>query len=314
MPQINRTDVASLIPEDVARSIIAGAPQASAVMRLATRLPNMSRAQQRLPVLSTLPQAYFVTGDTGLKQTTNAAWSNKYLDAEELAVILPIPENVIADVDYPIWEQVKPWIISAIGAAFDSAVLFGTNAPTSWPDDINTAAAAASQTYSVAAPVAGDNDYYDYILGTNGINAMVEADGFMVNGHVMAMIMKSRLRGLRDSNGQPIFMRTMQDTTRYQLDGADVEFPENGAMVAATALDFAGDWKQLVYAMRQDLTFKVFTEGVVTDNSGNVLLNLMQQDAVALRVVIRVAWQVPNPINQLQPTEASRYPFAVLRP
>jgi len=317
MAIISRTDATALMPEDVTRTIIAGIPGASAVMSLATRLPNMSRAQQRIPVLSTLPQAYFVTGDTGLKQSTRAAWDNKYLNAEELAVVLPIPENVMADADYPIWDQVRPWIVSAMGAAFDAAVLFGTNAPSSWPSSINVGAAAASQTYSVAAPVTGngqtDQDYYDFILGPNGINAMVEADGFMVTGHVMAMNMKSRLRGLRDSNGQPIFMTSLQDRTRYALDGADVEFPVNGAMDAATALDFAGDWKQLVYAMRQDITFKVFTEGVVTDGAGNVILNLMQQDAVAIRVVMRLAWQVPNPINQLQATEASRYPFAVLR-
>jgi hypothetical protein len=37
-------------------------------------------------------------------------------------------------------------------------------------------------------------------------------------------------------------------------------------------------------------------------------------EMVALKVLIRVAWQVPNPINRLQETEANRYPFAVLTP
>jgi len=35
---------------------------------------------------------------------------------------------------------------------------------------------------------------------------------------------------------------------------------------------------------------------------------------VALRAVMRLGWQVPNPINRLQTTEADRYPFAVLIP
>ena len=43
------------------------------------------------------------------------------------------------------------------------------------------------------------------------------------------------------------------------------------------------------------------------------VVNLPQQDMVALRLVFRVGWEVANPINYDQQTEASRYPFAVLR-
>jgi hypothetical protein len=64
--------------------------------------------------------------------------------------------------------------------------------------------------------------------------------------------------------------------------------------------------------MRKDITWKLLTEAVIQDSSGNILVNLAQQDAVALRAVMRVAWQVPNPINHLQPDENERYPFAVL--
>jgi hypothetical protein len=34
---------------------------------------------------------------------------------------------------------------------------------------------------------------------------------------------------------------------------------------------------------------------------------------VAMRVVARYAFQVPNPLSRIQPTEANRYPFGVLR-
>jgi hypothetical protein len=42
--------------------------------------------------------------------------------------------------------------------------------------------------------------------------------------------------------------------------------------------------------------------------------NLAQQDMVALRAVMRIGWQVPNPINRVEETEANRYPFALLIP
>lgn len=306
---IDRTnDAAALIPEEVISDIIQGTPQESAVMALARRLPNMSRYQDRMPVLSSLISAYFVSGDTGLKQTSEMAWENKYIYAEELAVIVPIPETVLDDVDYDIWAEIRPQISEAFGRAFDAAVLHGTNAPTNWPDDLVTAATSASNTVTVGTGA----DIYEDILGENGTLATVEADGYMVTGHIAAMTMKARLRGLRTSEGLPLFMMDMQSPTQYVLDGAPVMFPTNGGIDATAALLFSGDWTQLVYSIRQDITFKVLDQAVIQDGAGNIVWNLAQQDMVALRAVMRLGWQVPNPVNALQETAASRYPFGVL--
>lgn len=315
---ISRTDAAALIPEDVSRQIVQGAAEQSSIMQLATRLPDMNRAQRRIPVLSTLPTAYFVDGDTGLKQTTEVKWGNKYVDAEELAVIVPIPEAVLNDQDYDIWGEIRPRIQEAFGKAFDAAVLFGTNAPSSWPDDLHTAAVAASHTVDLSAAET-DGDIYDAILGAGGVLSLVEEDGFAVNGHVADLTMRAKLRSLRASTGEPIFQRSMdrqdvQGSTRYELDGEPIYFPRNGSMDATTALMFSGDWTQLVYAMRQDITYKVLDQAVIQDGAGNIVYNLAQQDMVALRAVIRLGWQVPNPINRLEETEANRYPFALLVP
>ena len=308
--EIDRSDSGALIPEDVQREIIQGVPESSVIMQLATRATNMSRKQRRMPVLSALPIAYFVDGDTGLKQTTEQAWSNKYLNAEELAVIVPISEAVLDDADYDIWTEVKPRIIEAIGVAFDAAVLYGTNAPASWPSDILTAATAAGNVVANGTYT----DLYDDLLGEGGVISKLEDDGFMANGHIASMSMRGKYRGLRDANGQPLFKRSMQDSTRYELDAAPIYFPKNGAFSAASSLQFSGDFSQIIYAIRQDITFKILTEAVIQDGAGDIVYNLAQQDMVALRCVIRLAWQVPNPINRLQATEANRYPIAVLTP
>ena len=307
---VSRTDSAALIPEEAQREIVQGVAEESVVFRLSRRLANMSRAQLRMPVLSLFPTGYFVTGDTGLKQTTEMTWGNKYINAEEIAVIVPIAEAVLDDVDYDIWGEVKPRIIEEFGRLIDAAILFGDNAPSSWPTDILGGAVSASNDVTLGAGA----DLYEDVMGENGVVSALEADGFMHNGAAAAMSMRGKLRGLRDANGQLIFSNSMQGSTPYGLDGEPMYFPRNGSWDVAQAHMLVGDWSQLVYSIRQDLTWKILTEAVIQDAGGNIVYNLAQQDMVAIRAVMRIGWQVPNPINRLQSTEADRYPFAALIP
>ena len=315
---ISRTDAAALIPEDVSAEIISNLPQMNPLMQLARRLPNMSRAQRRLPVMGSFASAYFVSGDTGLKQTSEVTWENKYIDAEELAVIVPIPEAVLDDADFDIWANVRPEVERALSKAITAAVLYGTNIPATWTTNLGAAglvagSTAASHTISAAAYT----DYYEAILGetaagVDGLFMLPEADGFMVSGNVAHVSMKGILRNVRDTNGQPIFKTNMQDSTRYELDGTPLYFPTDGSITAASSLMISGDWNQLVYAMRQDITYKVLDQAVIQDAGGNIVYNLAQQDMVALRAVMRLGFALPNPPTYENETDATRFPFAVL--
>lgn len=310
MAFISRTDTQALMPEEAALTIIDGMPESSAVMRLGRQLPNMSRNQRRMPVVDSLLTAYFVTGDTGQKKTSKMAWANKYINAEELAVIVPIPENVLDDSEYDIWGQVQPRISEAFGVAFDAAVLRGVNAPAAWPTDILAGSLAAGNQVILGAV----GDLYDDIMAEEGVIAKVEEDGYMVNGHVAALKMRAKLRGLRNDDGQPIFVQSVQAGGGYELDGNDIYFPRNGSMDDTSALMFSGDWDQLVWSVRTDITYKLLDQAVIQDTDNSILYNLAQQDMVALRAVMRIGWQLPNPINRIQATEAQRYPFATLIP
>lgn len=315
---ITRTDAAALIPEEASAEILKNLAATNPVLQLARRLPNMSRAQRRIPVASALATAYFVSGDTGLKQTTELDWTNKYIDAEELAAIVPIAESVLDDADFDIWEQVRPAIEEALGVAIAQAVLYGTNIPASWTTNIGAAGLVALCTArSATISAAAYADLYEAILGetaggTAGLFMLVEADGFQVNGSIAHISMKGKLRNTRDSNGLPIFKANMQDASRYELDGTPIYFPNDGSVVSGSSLMISGDWSQLVYAMRQDITYKVLDQAVITDAGGNIVYNLAQQDMVALRAVMRLGFSLPNPINRMQSTEASRCPFATL--
>jgi HK97 family phage major capsid protein len=322
MSYIPRSGAEALMPEEFQREIVQSVPQASSIMSLAKRAPNMSRQQKRIPVLSVLPTAYFLnpgptarsdSSDITRKQLTRQMWENRYLDAEELAVIVAIPETVLDDAGYRIWEEVKPKLNEAFGKAFDAAVYYGTNAPAVWPDSLYVGSIAAGNFVTLGAV----GDIYDDIMGEEGVIAKVEEDGFMVTGHVAALSMRAKLRGLRDgATGQPIFKALykegVQGATRYELDGEQVIFPRNGAVDADKSLLICGDWSQLIYAIRQDVTWKVLDQAIIQDTDGSILYNLAQQDMVAIRAVMRIAWQIPNPINRINEDEDTRYPFAVL--
>lgn len=318
--QITRSDAGALMPEDVSREILQGVPEKSIIMGLmpTTKLPQMTRAQKRIPVATTLPTAYFLNAgqaasDTRAKQTTSAAWDNVYLNAEELAVIVPIPEAVLEDSDYDIWGEIKPRIMEAFGVAIDAAIIKGTNAPDAWPDDLVTQATAAGNVISLASKT----DLYEAILSEGGTLSLLEDDGYLANGHVGAIRLRSKLRGARDADGRPIFLADPTSNTKYTLDGEPVTFPRNGVINPSTELLISGDWTQLVWALRQDLSYKLLTEATIYNSDYSaVQYALAQQDMVALRCVMRLGWATPwNKIkNRVEPTDANRCPFGILIP
>ena len=133
---IDRSGAESLIPVQESNEIIQGVITQSAVLQRGRRLPNMTSRQYKMPVLDMLPIAYFVNGDTGQKKTTKMAWEKKFITAEEIAVIVPIPEAVLDDSEYDIWAEVRPRVIEAFGKKIDGAILFGDDKPTSWRADV----------------------------------------------------------------------------------------------------------------------------------------------------------------------------------
>ena len=284
---IDRTGAETLIPTQESNEIIQGTITQSAVLSRGRKLANMTSRQYKMPVLDMLPIAYFVNGDTGQKKTTKQAWDKKFITAEEIAVIVPIPEAVLDDSEYDIWGEVKPRVTEAFGKVIDSAVLFGENKPSTWRDDVVATATKANAVVTLGSA----DSLYDKIMAEDGVIAKVEDCGYFVNGHMADISMRAKLRGLKNANGDPLFKQDLQGTTQYALDGSPMNFPNNGAFDKSKALMISGDFSQLVYSIRQDITFKLFTEGVVQNTDGTIAYNLMQNDMVALRAVMRLGWE-----------------------
>lgn len=302
---VSRSNVQALIPENVASDIIQSATTASAALSLFPRV-QMSTNQTRMPALAALPSAYFVSGDTGLKQTTEMAWENKFLNVEEIAAIVPIPEAVLDDAGFDVWGTIQPRLAESIGRAIDAAIFFGTNKPASWPTDVVSAATSASNTYARGTNAAAAGGIAEDL---NQLMAKVEADGFDVNGWVSKTTFKARLRSARDTTGQKLL-----DVSNNTIEGSPLYYVMPGLWPsgAGAAEVITGDWSNMILGMRQDITYKILDQAVIQDGSGAIQYNLAQQDMVALRVVMRLAWEIANPINYENTSESTRYPFAVL--
>jgi HK97 family phage major capsid protein len=300
LESIGRGDV--VVPEPVVNDIIKELPHASVLLDRARRV-RMSSSTLKQPVLSALPDAYWVNGDSGLKQTTKAEWENLVITAEELAALVVVPDALIDDSSIPIWSEVRPLLVEAIGRKVDEAGLFGLDKPASWPTAIVPGAVAAGNvvqeggTDDLAADVA--------ILG-----GMVAEDGFAINGFASAPGLNWRLVGLRNANGTPIYTPSLAAGAPSTLYGYPLNEVTNGAWDSDQATLIGADWSKFVIGIRQDITFSLGTEAIISDAAGKVVVNAFQQDSKILRVVFRVGFQVAVPLTRIG--DANRYPAGVL--
>lgn len=312
MADINRTDAEGLLSDQDIWEIVQDAEKSSAALQTFRRI-NMGTKTARMPVLNALPTAGFVTelGDsTGVKPTTEMTWGRLELTAEEIAVIVPLHENVFEDSEIGIWEEVRPKVAEEFGRVLDAAVFFGTNSPTTWPEGIAEAARTEGNNYVL------DGTEGDLAAQINQVWGLVEADGHDVNVQYAARTLKSKLRGLRDNNGQPIYLASYRDDSRTDtVYGEDILYVANGAwqpavdVSAATgpntgATFIAGDRQKAILGMRSDMQVKVLDQATVGG------LNLAERDMIALRFKMRVAFQVARPL--MKETGATGYPFAIL--
>lgn len=296
---ITKRNVEALFTPDELEEIVQGAVKNSVAMQLFRRLPNMSSKIMKMRVLDSLPLAYWVDNDTnnGRKKITKMSWDNKFIVAEELAVIVPIKQELLDDADIDIWGQVRPRIEEAFGKKFDQAVFGGTDKPAGFRAGILTS---VKDCGFLITPETNETLYSQI----DRAMAKVEESDFEVNGLVGGLNLKSAFRNMLDTTGQPLNTTEIGSVARH--------FVSNGAWDKTVAKMIVGDFSQAVYSIRQDVTYKVLDQSIIQDPSdGSILYNLAQEDMVALRVVFRCGWEIPNPVSA--ETEGTTYfPFAAI--
>lgn len=312
MADITRADALALLATQELNEIVKPDATGSVVLD-SFRQVRMSKGTSRMPVLAALPTAGFVTDGsaaegTGVKPTSKVSWSNKELIAEEIAVIVPIHENTLADSEFDIWGEVRPLVSQEFGRVLDAAVLFGTNKPATWTDPalIPGAIAAGNQVVEGTLPEGGPS--IDLADDINEAFGLVEDDEFDVNLALTGRFLRRRLRGLRDADNSPIYLDALRsDGSTNSIYGQDLRYVKNGGWDRDEALMLVGDSTKVVIGIREDVQVKLLTEATVGG------INLAERDMVALRFKFRVGFATAYSTARIggSPTD---YPFAVITP
>lgn len=301
---------ANLLPIEWSREVIKEMAHSSAVLQLSRRV-GMSTRQSRMPAAAALAGAFWVGNSandfTSLKQQTNAEWDAVNLIVEELAVLVAIPHAYEDDNAFPVWDETRPQIVEAMGAALDAAVLFNVNKPATWPTAIMPSITAAGQEVAVGTT---DDLASDIALGAQGL----EEVGFNTTGFAVKPGFSWQLVGMRSTEGIPIYQTNLEGPVKKGLYGYPMQEVLNGAWDSSQAVVIHGDWSKSIVGLRQDITFTRHDSGIISDSGGNVVFNAMQQDSTIWRAVMRVAWARANPVTRLEPSAALRFPFGAIVP
>ena len=282
MADISRSEVATLIQEAYADTLLNNAKEASTVLS-AFQTVSMGTKTTHLPVLATLPAAGWVsesaTASEGVKPQAEVTWADRPLVAEDIAVIIPIHEHVIDDATVAILSEVAALGGQAIGKKLDEAVLFGVDKPASWvSEDLLAAALAANQDITVTD---GDANENDIVGAVNQVAELIASAGYAPDTLLSSLAMRYKVANLRDANGLPIF----RDES---FAGFRTFFNRNGAWLPESATAFVVDSSRVRIGVRQDITVKFLDQATVGS------INLAERDMVALRLKARFAYVLGN--------------------
>jgi hypothetical protein len=271
-------DYTNLVPESVVGEIVQALQEESAAIRLGNVIP-IPTGVASVPVLSVAPQAAFVTPRYGgRKPATTIDWTAERLVAEEIACVLPIPDQFIDDSSYPVWDSVRPALASALAFTLDQAVFFGVDAPASYPT--GGVAAPAQPPVGTASDTAGSLD---------AAMAVVEESGLEPDGIASSALIKQALRA--EARNQMI---SVQEQIAYSFYGVPtvVVTPWDSSKGDAIVGAFG---TCLLIGLRQDVTFQLSSDGVLLDDTGAIIVSGFQDDQTLMRVHMRVGVAIGTP-------------------
>ena len=308
-----------VLPVEFSDFIITGLRGRSKALELGRRLPDMRGKTFKLNVLDYAIKAGWVKNaqspansegaEINRKPTSYLGWKGVDLVAEEIAVIIPVSEETLDDVQN--YVDVVPLIYEEAIAAFqqtiDATAFFGTDSP--WAGYTGIVAGATAASASVSWDGQGGTSFYQAV---SDAMKLVEKSGYLPDAILGGPSLNSAFRGTITTLG-------VIAGDQGQVGALPRHIDLTGGFDEDTAFAVVGDFKRgLVYAFRKEMELKILTEATIKE--GEVEYNLAQQDMVGFRFKMRLAMALPNPVQRVSGVAsgnaikagANAYPFAVI--
>jgi HK97 family phage major capsid protein len=304
---IGRGDVAGIIPVEYSNAFLDDIIENSVALNTFSMI-RLGTKVTTFPVLSALPTTTWVAetakpvSAVGIKPTTEVSWENKVVTAEELAAIVPIHEDVLADSTVDLFAYIRPLVAQAMAEKVDGAIFFGTTKPTSFAQGLVQQATAAGQVH----PLGVDETVAD---GMSAALSLLEEKGFNPTQGYAGPAFRGSLRNLKNETGDYLYASVRGgDGGAGDIWGIGLEYVKNGAWLDAQALAVVADRRRCVVGVRSDMEYKVLSEATLSNGANPI--NLAERDMVALRVKFRMGWEVATTATALGGT----LPVAALIP
>jgi HK97 family phage major capsid protein len=314
-----------LVDDQWSNELLDEARQQSVVLQTMNVQRGISSKRVKYRVRAEFPEAQFVgeartepvsvtdddtpAGDPVVnKPVSGMRWDNRTMTIEEIAVLVPVHEDVVADArdgGFNLDSDVQSACAEAIACRLDEAVLFGAapQRPQSWGPALIPAAVAAGNvvTGGVLPDLAAD---------FNAAMGLVEQDRFRPDTVVSSIALESALRGLRDDNGQPLYATSIKDDVmvntiwgrRIAMDEFGIWDDDYIALVGARRYCHIG--------IREDISVQVSNQVTYTDPASGQLVSAFERDEVVLRFKFRVGYLVAFSARKGRPEDA--FPFSVI--
>lgn len=263
------------IPEKYNKLILKEVINGSKVMQLA-KYEEMDSKEKKFEYFAKGPGAYWV-GEGEKIQTSKPQWMTAKMVAKKLGVIIPCSREFLHYKMSDFFEQMKPKIAEAFYLKFDDAAIRNVDNP--YEQSLEESAVAAGNVISGEIT-------YDNILA---LEDLLNDEDYDANAFVSTKKNRSTLRNVHKIENS-VIVESMYDRGANTIDGlpvVDLKGLPKGNL-------YTGDFDYMYYGIPFGMSYKIDESAQLSTlkNADGTPVNLFEQELVALRVTMDVAFMI----------------------